>query len=95
VFDINPWVLSYVRAVAANAGGRNGARIHAEDLNIVTQTVDAAPGQGFDLVVAVTALAGYNRVEQRLAMASIARMLAPDGVFLTNGAPSVAIPAEL
>ncbi|HXA63927.1 MAG TPA: class I SAM-dependent methyltransferase [Bryobacteraceae bacterium] len=95
VFDINPWVLSYVRAVAANASGKNGARVRAEDLNVVTQTLDAAPGQGFDLVVAVTALAGYSRVEQRLAMASVAHMLAPGGVFLTNGSPPAAIPAGL
>jgi hypothetical protein len=94
VFDIHPWVLSYVRSIAANAGGRSGVRIRAEDLNIVTQTVDAAPGQGFDLVVAATALAGYSRIEQRLAMASVARMLAAGGVFLTNGGPAAPLPAE-
>jgi hypothetical protein len=93
VLDINPWVLAYVRAVAAKAGGRNGARIRAEDLNVATQTVDAAPGQGFDLVFAATA--GYSRVELILAMASVAQMMASGGIFIANGAASVAIPPEL
>ena len=93
VLDINPWVLSHVRAVASKAGGRNGARIRAEDLNVVTQTAEAAPGQGFDLVVAATA--GYSRVELMLAMENVAQMMASGGVFLASGASSVTIPAEL
>ena len=93
VFDINPWVLSHVRAVAAKAGGRNGARIRAEDLNVATQTVDAAPGQGFDLVIAATT--GYNRVEMTLVMTSVAQMMTSGGVFIANGASSVTIPPEL
>jgi hypothetical protein len=93
VFDINPWVLSHVRTVAAKAGGRNGAHIGAEDLDIATQTVDAAPGQGFDLVVAATA--GYSRIELTLAMANVAQMMASGGIFIANGASSVTIPAEL
>jgi hypothetical protein len=93
VFDINPWVLSHVRAVAAKSGGRNGARIRAEDLNVATQTVDAAGGQGFDLVVAATT--SYSRVEMTLVMASVTQMLASGGVFLANGASSATIPPEL
>jgi hypothetical protein len=93
VFDINPWVLSHVRAVAAKFGGRNGARIRAEDMNISTQTIDAASGQGFDLMVAATA--GYSRIELTLAMASVARMLVSGGVFLASGALPVGIPADL
>lgn len=93
VFDINPWVLSHVRAVAAKAGGRNGAHIRAEDLNVATQTVDAAGGQGFDLVVASTT--GYSRVEMTLLMASVTQMLASGAVFLANGASSATIPPEL
>jgi len=93
VFDINPWVLSHVRAVAAKSGGRNGARIRAEDMIISTQTIDAAPDQGFDLIVAATA--GYSRIELTLAMASVARMLASGGIFLATGAASVPIPQEL
>ena len=95
VFDINPWVLSHVRTVAAKAVGRNGAHIRAEDLNVATQTVDAAQGQGYDLVVAATT--GYSRVEMTLVMASVAQMLASGGVFIANGASSssATIPAEL
>jgi hypothetical protein len=61
------------------------ARITVEDLNIVTQTLDTIPGQGFDLVVATNLFAYYNRVEQTLALTSIARMLASGGILLANG----------
>jgi hypothetical protein len=94
VLDINPWVLSHVRAVASKVGGRLGARIRAEDLNIVTQTIESAPGQGFDLVVASAGLAGYSRVEETLMMENVAQMLATGGVFIANGAASVTIPQE-
>jgi hypothetical protein len=93
VLDINPWVLSHVRGAAAKAGGRYSAHISAEDLNVVTQTIETAPGQGFDLVVASTALSGYNRVEQMLVFANVAQMMASGGVFLANGGPSI-IPQE-
>ncbi len=93
VFDINPWVLSHVRAVAANSGARDNARLRAEDLNIVTQTVDAAPGQGFDLMFMSTAPA-ENAVEQSLVLANLAQMMAGGGVLLTNSATSVPIPQE-
>ena len=94
VFDVNPWFLSHVRADAGKAGSRYGARIHAEDLNIVAQTVDSAPGQGFDLVVAVTALAAYNRLDQTLVMANVARMIATGGVFLANDLATVTTSPE-
>jgi hypothetical protein len=94
VLDINPWVLSHVRAVASKAGGRSGARIRAEDLNIVTQTIESAPGQGFDLVVASAGLSGYSRVEEMLMLENVAQMLASGGVFIANGAASVTIPQE-
>jgi hypothetical protein len=95
VLDIHPWVLSHVRAVASKAGGKYGAHIRAEDLNVLTQTVETAPGQGFDLVVATSSLAGYSRVEQTMAMANVAQMMASGGVFLVNGDSSVTIPPEL
>jgi hypothetical protein len=94
VLDINPWVLSHVRAVASKAGGRLGARIRAEDLNVVTQTLETAPGQGFDLVVASAGLAGYSRVEETLMLENVAQMMASGGVFIPNGAASVTIPQE-
>jgi hypothetical protein len=89
VLDINPWVLAHVRAVAAKAGGRFGAHIHAEDLNVVTQTSE---GQGFDLVVAATGLNGFSRTEQMLVMANVAQMMASGGIFLTSGGPYGTIP---
>jgi hypothetical protein len=91
VFDIHPWVLSHVRAVASKAGERYGARIRAEDLNIIAQT---APGQGFDLVVAATGLSSYSRVEQTLVLANVAQMVASGGVFLAHGSSSMTIPPE-
>jgi hypothetical protein len=92
VFDIHPWVLSHVRAVASNAGGRYGAHIRAEDLNVVTQT---APGQGFDLVVAARSLSSYSRLEQTLVMANVAQMMASGAVLLANGDSSLMLPPDL
>jgi hypothetical protein len=91
VLDIHPWVLSHVRAVASKAGERYGARIRAEDLNVIAQT---APGQGFDLVVAASGLSSYSRIEQTLVLANVAQMMASGGVFLANGNSSMTIPPE-
>jgi threonine dehydrogenase-like Zn-dependent dehydrogenase len=71
-----------------------GASIRAEDLNIVTQTVETSPGQGFDLVVATSGLAGYSRIEEMLMLENVAQMIASGGVFIANGAASVTIPQE-
>lgn len=92
VFDINPWVLSHVRTVAGKAGGRSGAHIRAEDLNIVTQTIDAGSGQGFDLIVASTSLAGHSPLDQTLALENVGQMMASGGVFLASGAPGTMPP---
>ncbi len=56
------------------------ARLSARDLNIVAQTED----ETYDLVVATNVLVYYNRLEQVLAMASIARIMNPGAVFLAN-----------
>lgn len=58
------------------------SRIHAVDLDVVAQTVDATPP--FDLVVATNILVYYDLFEQALAMNSIARMMRPGGVFIAN-----------
>ena len=50
-------------------------------------TLDFPPEQGFDLVVATKVLVYYNRLEQALAMANIARLLNPGGIFLANNPP--------
>jgi len=60
------------------------ARIIGEELNIVAQTRDATAGQGFDLVVATNVLGYYNPLEQAMAMANIAQMLASGGIVLGN-----------
>jgi chemotaxis methyl-accepting protein methylase len=41
-------------------------------------------GEAFDLVVATNILVYYDRFQQALAMTSIARMMRPGGVFLSN-----------
>ncbi len=77
-----------LRAVAVKP--QIAARITVEDLDIVTQTLDTNPGPGFDLVVATNVFTYYNRVEQALALTSIARMLASGGILISNGlSPSV------
>ena len=57
------------------------SRIEPLDLNVVGQVLD---GARFDLVVATNILVYYDRFEQALAMAGIARMMRPGGVFLAN-----------
>jgi predicted TPR repeat methyltransferase len=71
-----------VRAVAIHP--QFAARLGVYNLNIVAETLDFPPGQGFDLIVATNVLVYYNRLEQALAMANIARMLNPGGIFLAN-----------
>ena len=75
-----------LRAVAI--APRYGSRVTPLDLNIVAQRVDLEAGQGFDLVIATNILVYYDRYQQALAMASIARMMNPGGIFLSNDALS-------
>lgn len=72
-----------MRAVAVKP--QIAARMTVDDLNIVTQTLETIPGQEFDLVVATNLFAYYSRVEQTLALSSIARMLASGGILISNG----------
>ena len=60
------------------------SRMKAYDANIVAQTLDYAPGQGFELMIATNVLVYYDRFQQALAMANIARMLNRGGIFLAN-----------
>jgi len=71
-----------VRAVAIRA--QFASHIQVYNANIVAETVDFPSGQGFDLMVATNVLVYYNRLEQALAMANIARLLNPGGIFLAN-----------
>jgi SAM-dependent methyltransferase len=54
------------------------------DLNIVLAREEAPAAEQFDLVIATNILVYYDVFEQALAMANIARMLRPGGLFLTN-----------
>jgi hypothetical protein len=79
-----------VRAVAVQP--RLAARVEARDLNVVGQVMD---GEKFDLVVATNILVYYDRFQQSLALAGIARMLNPQGIFLSNTVLPAERPADL
>jgi len=63
---------------------KTAARITAEELNIVTQTRDVLPGQGFDLVLATNVFGYYNVLELAMAMTNIAQMMSSGGILLAN-----------
>ena len=69
---------------AVSIAPKYAARITPLDLNIVAQTADLPEGQNFDLVVATNVLVYYDRFQQGLAMANIARLMNPGGIFLCN-----------
>jgi hypothetical protein len=54
------------------------------DLNVVYQRLVLPQSERFDLVVATNILVYYDTFEQCLAMANVAVMTAPGGLFLTN-----------
>ena len=71
-----------VRAVAIRP--RYAARMQVYDVNIVAQTLDLPTSAGFDLMVATNVLVYYDRFQQALAMANIARMMNHRGIFMAN-----------
>lgn len=79
-----PATLSGVVARAVAVRPQFAARMKAYDANIVTQTLDFPAGQGLDLVVATNVLVYYDRFQQAVAMANIARMMNRGGIFLAN-----------
>jgi SAM-dependent methyltransferase len=81
-----------VRLRAVAVPPKFAARIEARDLNIVGQVGD---GEQFDLVVATNILVYYDHFQQALAMAGIARMMRPGGVFLSNTVLPAQHPAAL
>ena len=83
-----PAALGGVTVRAVSVAPRFASRVKPLDLNVVAQRVDWEPGKGFDLVVATNILVYYDRFEQALAMASIALMMNPGGIFLANDALS-------
>ncbi len=81
-----PKALGGVTLRAVAIAPRFASRITPLDLNIVAQRMDIEEGQGFDLVVATNILVYYDRFQQALAMASIALIMNPGGIFLANNA---------
>jgi hypothetical protein len=84
-----PQALGGVTLRAVAIAPRFASRVTPLDLNVVAQCVEPSErGQGFDLVIATNILVYYDRFQQALAMASIARMMNPGGIFLANDALS-------
>lgn len=59
-------------------------RLTPMDLNIVFQRLELPEAERFDLIVATNVLVYYGLFEQSLALANIASMLRPGGVFISN-----------
>jgi hypothetical protein len=83
-----PQSLGEVTLRAVAIAPRYASRLIPLDLNVVTQRVEMEEGKGFDLVIATNILVYYDRFQQALAMASIARMMNSGGIFLSNDALS-------
>jgi hypothetical protein len=79
-----------VRAIAVRP--QYASLIEAVDLDVVAQVLDS---KKFDLVVATNILVYYDRFQQALAMASIAAMMNPGGVFASNTVLPAQRPAAL
>ena len=79
-----PATLSGVLARAVAVRPQFAAQMKVRDINIVAQTLDFPAGEGFDLMIATNVLVYYDRFQQALAMANIARMLSHGGIFLAN-----------
>ncbi|MFN8093503.1 MAG: class I SAM-dependent methyltransferase [Vicinamibacteria bacterium] len=60
------------------------AAVRPVDLNVVYSRFERPESERFDLVVATNILVYYDTFEQCLALANVARMTAPGGLFLTN-----------
>jgi hypothetical protein len=83
-----PGSLAGVTLRAVAIAPRFASRVTPSDLNVVGQCVDLEQGRAFDLVIATNILVYYDRFQQALAMASIARMMNSGGIFLANDALS-------
>jgi SAM-dependent methyltransferase len=62
------------------------SRLQPVDASIVSDRLTLPAERHFDLVLASNVLVYYDTFEQTLALASIAAMLKPGGVLLTNDA---------
>jgi hypothetical protein len=73
---------------AVSVAPRYALHVTPLDLNVVAQREQLRSEQAFDLVIATNILVYYDRFQQALAMANIAGMMKPGGVFLSNDALS-------
>ncbi|MEO5740266.1 MAG: hypothetical protein ABIS29_06700, partial [Vicinamibacterales bacterium] len=69
------------------------ARISARDVNITAQVPALENAERFDLIVGTNVFLYYDRVQQGLAMVTVAEMLRPGGFLLSNNA-LVEVPAS-
>lgn len=76
--------LSGVRVRSLTVEPARLASISPRDLNIIVQRDPLPEAERFDLIVATNVLVYYDAFEQSLALANIASMLRPGGLFLTN-----------
>jgi hypothetical protein len=83
-----PQSLGRVTLRAVAIAPRFASRVTPLNLNVVAQRAELEQGQAFDLVIATNILVYYDRFQQGLAMAGIARMMNPGGIFLANDALS-------
>jgi chemotaxis methyl-accepting protein methylase len=60
--------------------------IDPRNLNVVLERLILPEDERFDLIVATNVLVYYDVFEQALAVANVAAMLRPGGVFVTNTA---------
>ena len=94
---VPPGTAGHVRIRAVRVRPDVVQAIAPVDLDIVLQRMEPLAGADlFDLIVATNVLVYYDVVEQSLALANVAAMLRPDGVFLSNQAvePLGGIPME-
>jgi hypothetical protein len=61
-------------------------RVSAHDVNITAQMARLNDGDRFDLVIATNIFVYYDRLQQGLAMASVAGMMRPGALLLSNNA---------
>lgn len=79
-----PPSLKGVAARAIQVRPALAAHVEAVEANIVYDRIEPAGDTLFDLIVVTNVLVYYDRFEQTLAVASLAAMLRPGGLLLTN-----------
>ena len=87
-----PHGVGSVRNRAVRVSPQHVARIIPADLNVTAEYLTLPPAERFDLVIGTNVFVYYDRLQQGLAMAGVARMLRPGGLLLSNNA-LVEVPA--